>query len=118
MNAFGKDSILVCPSSHSRDFHDPSSPFSVSETPSCPQNLRPLALLEKGIFSTVCITRGIVNSKVDLQGVFVKKSVILLVFKGFLVEFQTEQAVPEKIKDPRKSPDLSLAFYNAPSLHC
>ena len=41
-------------------------------------------------------------------------------FKGFLVEFSSEQAILRKSKTPRKSPGkwtfLSLAFYNAPSL--
>ena len=38
-------------------------------------------------------------------------------FKGFLVEFLESRAILRKSKTPRKSPFLSLAFYNAPSLH-
>ena len=42
-------------------------------------------------------------------------------FKGFSCGIPREQAILRKSKTPRKSPDkwtfLSLAFYNAPSLH-
>ena len=42
-------------------------------------------------------------------------------FKGFLSGIPREQAILRKSKAPRKSPEkwifLSLAFYNAPSLH-
>ena len=42
-------------------------------------------------------------------------------FKGSLVEFLESRAILRRSKAPRKSPEkwtfLSLAFYNAPSLH-
>ena len=42
-------------------------------------------------------------------------------FQGFLVEFLERTGDPEKVKTPRRPPEmwtfLSLAFYNAPSLH-
>ena len=50
-----------------------------------------------------------------------QKSGILLDLKVFLWNFPIEQAILRKSKAPRKSPEkwsfLSLAFYNAPSLH-
>ena len=56
----------------------------------------------------------------DLQGVFVKIGHFIK-FKGFLVEFLESRRSWENQKPPRKSPEkwtfLSLAFYNAPSLH-
>ena len=63
---------------------------------------------------------GALLRRVDLQGAFTKKSAILLNLKVFLWNSQGTGA-PAKIKSPRKSPDkrtfLSVAFYNAPSLH-
>ena len=64
-------------------------------------------------------TRGIAKKRGFLQGVFVKSG-ILLNLKVFLWNsYRTGD--PEKSKTPRKSPEkwtfLSLAFYNAPSLH-
>ena len=59
----------------------------------------------------------------DVQGEFVRTiGDFYYIFKGFLVEFLEKSCDPErKSKTPRKSPEkwtfLSLAFYNAPSLH-
>ena len=55
-----------------------------------------------------------------LQGAFVKIGDFIK-FKGFSCGIPREQAILRKSKTPRKSPEkwafLSLAFYNAPSLH-
>ena len=69
--------------------------------------------------STVCIL-GALQRQVDLQGVFVKIGDFIK-FKGFSCGIPREQAILRKSKTPRRSPEkwtfLSLAFYNAPSLH-
>ena len=56
-----------------------------------------------------------------LQGANSKNRGFHIKFKGFLVEFLENRLSPERIKAPRKSPEkwifLSLAFYNAHSLH-
>ena len=63
----------------------------------------------RGIVKTSGFTRGVVKI-----GDFIK-------FEGLLLEFLGEKALLKKSKKPRKSPEkrtfLSLAFYNAPSLH-
>ena len=64
--------------------------------------------------------QGTISKLSDLQGVFVKIGDFMK-FKGFSVEFLESRRSSEKQKTPRKSLDkwtfLSLAFYNAPSLH-
>ena len=71
------------------------------------------------IISTVCIL-GALQRRVDLQGVFVKIGDFIK-FKGSSCGIPREQATLRKSKTPRKPPEkwtfLSLAFYNAPSLH-
>ena len=56
----------------------------------------------------------------DLQGAFVKIGDFIQ-FKGFSCGISAEQVLLRKSKTPGKSPEkwafLSLAFYNAPSLH-
>ena len=65
-------------------------------------------------------TRCIVKDKRFYRGAFVKIGDFIK-FQGFHVEFLENQAILRKSKTPRKSPEkwtfLSLAFYNAPSLH-
>ena len=64
-------------------------------------------------------TGGIVKTSGFTRGVCKNRGFIK--FKGFLVEFLESGALLRKSKPPRKLPEkwifLSLAFYNAPSLH-
>ena len=63
---------------------------------------------------------GALQRQAVLQGAFVK-IVDFIKFEGFSSGISREQALLRKSKAPRKSPEkwtfLSLAFYNAPSLH-
>ena len=63
---------------------------------------------------------GALQRQAVVQGAFVKIGDFVK-FKGFLVEFLENRRILRKSKTPRKSPQkwtfLSLAFYNAPSLH-
>ena len=64
-------------------------------------------------------TRCIIKTNKYLQGVFVKIGDFIK-FDGFLVEFLENRRSRENQKPPeiaRKVTFLSLAFYNAPSLH-
>ena len=65
-------------------------------------------------------TRCVVKTSGFTRGVC-KNLGFFIEFKGFLVEFLESRAILRKSKTPRKSPEkwtfLSLAFYNAPSLH-
>ena len=63
---------------------------------------------------------GALQRQVDLQGAFVKIGDFMKL-KGFSCGIPREQAILKKSTTSRKSPEkwsfLSLAFYNAPSLH-
>ena len=66
-------------------------------------------------------TRGIVKTSGFTRGVCIKIGDFIIEFKDFSCGIPREQAILRKAKTPRKSPEkrifLSLAFYNAPSLH-
>ena len=75
-------------------------------------------------FSINSVQTRCILKTVDLQGVFVKIGDFNLIkFEGFIVEFIENRRARENPRPPppRKSPEkwtfLSLAFYNAPSLH-